>query len=153
MGDDMERLRAAALELSGRVDFVTLSLLDEGGGPESRLLFNLRRLRAAAIAAGPAALAGFATYLGTNTSSRKVALLRRDGRASLYYADYQSWEGCNVSGRIEELDDKAVKAALWTPDWEMYYHGGLDGGDFSVLKFTPERVRYYHGLACTGFDA
>lgn len=143
-----------AFALSKRVKFVYLSSLDETGSPETRVLFNLRKTRGKALSSGPAALAeGFANYLGTNTSSRKVSQLRRDGRVCLYYSDNAKFEGCSVRGRLVEVVDAAVRKAVYVKAWDMYYEGGVDGGDFSLFKFEPEKVRYYHGLKVLSFDA
>ncbi len=143
-----------ARALIDRAKFVYLSSLDEKGGPETRVLFNLRKVRAKALASGPAAIGdGFANYLGTNTSSRKVAQLRKDGRVCLYYSDNAKFEGCSVRGRLVEVDDRAVKESIYAKSWDMYYPGGMDGGDFSLFKFEPETVRYYHGLKVLSFDA
>ena len=143
-----------ALALIKRVKFVYLSGLDEEGGPETRVLFNLRKVRSKALAAGLAALGeGFRNYLGTNTSSRKVAQLKRDNRVCLYYSDNVQFEGCSVKGRLIEVTDKPTREAVYAKSWDMYYPGGLDGGDFSLFRFEPEGVRYYHGLRVLSFDA
>jgi general stress protein 26 len=143
-----------ALKLVNRAKFVYLSSLDEDGGPETRVLFNLRKARSEPLSAGPAALGdGFANYLGTNTSSRKVAQIRKDGRACLYYSDNARFEGCSVRGRLVEVADPEVRKAVYVKAWDMYYPGGLEGGDFSLFKFEPESVRYYHGLKAHAFDA
>jgi general stress protein 26 len=143
-----------ALALVMRAKFVYLSSLDEAGGPETRVLFNLRKHRSGPLSSGPAALVdGFASYLGTNTSSRKVSQLRNDGRACLYYSDNARFEGCSVKGRLVEVSDREVRKAVYAESWDMYYPGGLDGGDFSLFRFEPESARYYHGLKVLSFDA
>jgi len=141
-----------ALALTLREGLVSVSSLDETGYPETRAMFNLLKVRAEALSTGPArADRDFATYLATNTGSRKVPLMRKDGRVCLYYCDGPAFEGCSVRGQVSEVFDKAIRSSIWVPDWEMYYRGGLDGGDFTVLRFVPERVRYYHGLAVEEF--
>jgi general stress protein 26 len=145
----------SALELTRRVRFVNLATLDEDGFPETRTLFNLRKTRAKALSAGPAALpeASFGAYLGTNASSRKNAQIRKDPRVCLYYSDNASFQGLSLRGRLEEVSDPAVRKSIYTASWDMYYPGGRDGGDFCLLRFVPERGRYYHGLSVTAFDA
>ena len=144
---------AAALALTERAWFVGVTTLDSTGGPETRIMFNLRKRRARAFASGRAALPrDLSTWLGTNTSSRKVGQVRADGRACLYYSDNKRYEGLCVKGRLEECMDGGVKAALWTPKWEHYYPGGFEGGDFTVLRFVPESARYYHGLRVVDLD-
>ena len=145
--------RKASLALTLRSDFVYVTTLDEGF-PETRVMFNLLKHRAEALSSGTAKVPGdFATYLGTNTSSRKVAQMRKDDRVCLYYSDNGSFEGCMVRGRVREVGDAAVRGDVWTDSWNMYYRGGLEGGDFSLMLFVPESVRYYHGLKVTAFEA
>ena len=139
---------AAALALTRRERLLDLSTIDEAGYPETRALFNLLAMRAEPLSSGPAKIpADFATYIATNASSRKMALVRANPRVCLYYCDRANFEGCSVRGTIVEVADPAIKRAIWTPEWDMYYYGGLDGGDFAVLRFDPEHVRYYHGLS------
>ena len=149
----MDRLDAAK-DLVRRSPFACLSTLDDRSGcPETRLVFNLWKWRREAVLEGPARLAHpFESWLGTNTSSRKVAQVRADPRVCLYYADPESWEGLALQGTVTEVLDRAVRAAIWSPDWERYYAGGLDGGDFTLLRFAPSQGRYYHGLEVTEFD-
>jgi general stress protein 26 len=143
-----------ALALTKRAEFVYLSSLDEEGGPETRVLFNMRKHRSEPLSSGPAALAdGFSNYVGTNTSSRKVSQLRKDGRVCLYYSDNAKYEGCSVRGRLVEVSDAGIRKAVYAESWDMYYPGGLGGGDFSLFNFEPEAVRYYHGLKVLSFDA
>jgi hypothetical protein len=146
---------APAAGLAQRAEFVFVSTLEEDEGfPDCRVMFNLLRLRAEVLAAGPAALSNpFSSWLGTNTSSHKVQQMRKNPRVSLYYADTVTFEGLSLQGTVVEVQDQAIRAALWMDAWEMFYPGGRDGGDFSVLRFTPLRGRYYHGLRVLTFDA
>ncbi len=143
----------AALDLTQRSAFVYVTTLDKGF-PETRVMFNLLKHRHEALSSGPAKAAkNFASFLATNTGSRKVAQMREDARVCLYYSDNNSFEGCMVRGRVKEIHEAEIRKAVWTSDWDMYYQGGLDGGDFSLFEFIPESVRYYHGLKVTAFDA
>lgn len=154
MEDADKKAREAALALTMRSKFVYVTTVDQTGFPETRVMFNLLKVRAKPLSSGPAAVKrNFASYLGTNTSSKKVAQMRNDGRVCLYYSDNAKYEGCMVRGRVVEVTDAEVRKAVWTPAWKMYYYGGLDGGDFSLLEFVPETVKYYHGLAVREFPA
>ena len=145
---------AASWSLVIRSELTFLSTLDErDGSPDARLIFNLRKARSEAFAGGAAALPdGFATWIATNTSSRKVRELRADGRGCLYYADTANFEGLTLQGRFEEVLDEGIRAAIWIDGWNMFYPGGKDGGDFSVFRFHPLRARHYHGLQVAEFD-
>lgn len=148
-----QNIPADAHKLATGSRFVYVTTLDEAGNPETRVMFSLRTGRDARKAVFGALGNDFATYLGTNTSSRKTAQIRRDGRACLYYSQNSVFKGLTLKGRLEEVSDPAVKAALWKPAWDMYYPGGLEGGDFSVFRFVPLEGRYYHGLAVKEFHA
>lgn len=151
----MDTAVRASADLSTRAKFVHLATNSGDGTPDIRVVFNLkRRARGGSLPKAFAGLAaGFGTYLGTNASSRKTAQLLADPRCALYYEDTKRFEGLTLYGRLEAVADRAVKAALWKKGWEMYYPGGLDGGDFQVFRFTPERGRYYHGLRVEEFEA
>jgi general stress protein 26 len=152
-GQPAQDIPADARKLATGSRFVYVTTLDEAGNPETRVMFSLRTGRDARKPVFTSLGSEFATYLGTNTSSRKTAQIRRDGRACLYYSQNTVFKGLTLKGRLDEVDDPAVKAALWKPAWEMYYPGGLEGGDFSVFRFTPMEGRYYHGLAVKEFHA
>jgi general stress protein 26 len=154
MKADERKAVAAALALSRRAGYVYVSSVRTDGHPNTRVMFNLLNMRARAVKRGPAALpGGFASWLGTNTSSGKVVEVRRDPRVCLYYSDLVTFEGLTLWGRVEEVHDLPVKRALWKKGWEMYYRGGIEGGDYTILRFVPERGRYYHGLRLVDFDA
>lgn len=148
-----EEIITKALALTWGSEFVYLSTVDDGY-PETRILFNLLKHREEALSSGKAKVSkDFATYIATNTSSKKVAQMRNDDRVCLYYSNTTKYEGCMIRGRVREVTDKEIRAAVWTPKWDMYYYGGIDGGDFSLFEFLPEKGRYYHGLKVTCFDA
>ncbi len=151
----MSDSRQAALSLSTKAKFVHVCTNGGEGTPDIRVVFNLkRRARNGALPKAFASISdGFSTYIGTNASSRKTAQAMADPRCALYYEDSKSFEGLALYGRLEAVEDRAVKAALWKKGWEMYYKGGLDGGDFQVFRFDPERGRYYHGLHVAEFEA
>ncbi len=153
MKNDRQAVRAA-FALSRRAKFVCVTTNGTGGYPNTRVMYNLLKIRAKAVAKGPAHLPdGFSSWLGTNTSSVKVAEARRNPRVCLYYSDNRKFEGLTLTGRLEEVQDRQIKSALWMKGWEIYYKGGIDGGDFTVLRFVAERGRYYHGLRVVEFDA
>jgi general stress protein 26 len=142
----------AARNLMQRSDLVCVSTIHPDGFPEARMLFNLVKLRAAAVESGPAKLPSFGNWLGTNTSSRKVAQLHHDPRLCLYYSDAATFEGLCLQGTVEDVRDPAIRQAIWTDAWEMYYPGGREGGDFTLLRFQPLKGRYYQGLQVTDLD-
>ena len=155
MTEDPRFLDALALEREA--GFICLSTHGEDGFPETRMLFNLKHQ---AVIPGSDRLLppfvdmerNFSSYIGTNTSSRKTAQIRSDGRACFYYADSAGFRGLGVTGLLEEVEDEAVKRALWRDGWERYYPQGPEDPDFAVFRLKAQKGRYYHGLSVIEID-
>ena len=47
---------------------------------------------------------------------------------------------------------KTIKKDIWKDEFSMYYQGGMDGGDFIILKFTAESGRYYSNFRSEDFE-
>ena len=90
-------------------------------------------------------------YLSTNTSSQKVAALRKNPRGCLYFVDSRFYRGVCLSGTVEVLEDFASKKRLWRTGDTMYYRQGVTDSDYCVLKFTAERGRYYSNFKSENF--
>lgn len=155
MTEDPRFLNALALEREA--GFICLSTYGEGGFPETRMLFNLKHQ--AAVAGNDELSApftgmerNFSSYIGTNTSSRKTAQIRADGRACFYYADSAGFRGLGVTGLLEEVGGEAVRRALWRDGWERYYPQGPLDPDYAVFRFRAMKARFYHGLSVLEID-
>ena len=81
--------------------------------------------------------------ISTNTSSAHVRDLLADGRASLYYADDDRFEGLNLTGRVTVHRERPWKELLWHEGDEKYYPRGIDDEDYCVLEFIADGGRYY----------
>ncbi len=91
-------------------------------------------------------------WFSTNTSSRRVGQLTRDGRASVYFVDFDEWKGLMLVGTVELLQDAESRRRLWRPGYERYYPQGVDDPDYTVLRFTARWGNYYHALHNVTFD-
>lgn len=85
-------------------------------------------------------------WLSTNTSSKRVQLLKQDNKACLYFVDEMNFKGLMIVGTIEILQDRKSKEMLWSDGCEIYYPLGIDDPDYTVLCFTAEWGNFYHGL-------
>lgn len=90
-------------------------------------------------------------WFSTNTSSARIAQFRKDPRASVYFVDMEEYQGLLLTGTMEILSDKASRERVWRFGNEVYYPGGIDDPDYSVLRFTATGGNYYHGLKNTNF--
>lgn len=118
-------------DLVGRSLFADLAYLDEGGTPTVRRVFCTWHK-------------GLGTHLiSTNTSSRHVGALLKDSRASLYFADGETFEGLCLAGTAQVCTDPAHKELLWHDGDEKYYPLGVTDPDYCVIEFRAEKGRYY----------
>ncbi len=91
-------------------------------------------------------------WFSTNTSSRRVAQLRRDSKACVYLVDFDQMKGLMLVGNVEVLQDIDSKRRLWREGAERYYPSGVTDPDYSVLRFTARWGNYYHALSNVTFE-
>jgi len=84
-------------------------------------------------------------YWHTNSPSRKIKYYRNNPKACIYFLDEGTFCGAMLKGTMEVLEDEKTKEELWKDDFSIYYEGGMNGGDFTILKFTADTGRYYDG--------
>lgn len=135
--------------LMEEAEMACLTTVNEEGYPQSRAMLNLRNLKqypslkAFFISCG----GDFAAYFTTNTSSQKLAQLLKSPKVSVYYCHPGSWRGLTLVGDIEVVQDVDLKNALWQPEWTMYYPGGAEDPDHTVLRLKPRSAAYYAQLS------
>ena len=91
-------------------------------------------------------------YWHTNSPSMKVKQYRSNSKACIYFYDKRFFRGVMLKGTMEIIEDKKIKKELWKDDFKIYYKGGMNGGDFIVLKFTAEIGRYYSNFNSEDFN-
>ncbi len=127
---------------------VFVSTINGDGYPVTRVMFNLQNTvhfpKQAAFLAGLDE--DFCIYLGTNTSSAKVSHLQQTSRISAYYHKPGSWQGMLVGGEAQIVTDMSIKRGLWQDEWAIYYQGGVESQDFTIVRLQPVFVEYYHDL-------
>ena len=143
---DNKKIINDAKRLIGDTDVAFLATIDEKGFPQVRGLLNLLYAAHYPKQAEYIRKNGmeFETYFTTNMSSMKVDQIKNNCEASVYYR-----EGCNcvlLMGKIELIEDRAVKNALWESDWKLYYKRGVTDPDYAILKFTPLSMKFYSNL-------
>jgi general stress protein 26 len=129
-----------ALALVDRSSVALLGTIDEGGYPNIRALMKMENEGLKRV------------WFSTNTSSQKVAHVRGTPKACVYFLDASEWRGLMLTGTVDVLRDQGSRERLWRQGFERYYPLGVDDPDYSVLRFTAERGRYYHRLDQSTFD-
>jgi general stress protein 26 len=82
----------------------------------------------------------------------RVRQFRNNPKACVYFYDRRFFRGVMLRGKMEIVDDHALKQEIWQDGFSMYYKGGVDGGDFILLKFTAESGRYYSNFHSEEFE-
>jgi general stress protein 26 len=91
-------------------------------------------------------------WFTTNTSSKKIAQLKMDAKACVYFVDFDKWMGLMLVGTIDVLQDPEAKQQFWHDGFERYYPLGVNDPDYSVLCFRSLWGNYYHNLVNTNFE-
>jgi general stress protein 26 len=129
-------------------EYVYVSTLNGEGYPVTRVMFNLHSIKRCPKSTAFLAKLGneFNIYLGTNAASAKVSDLSRTPRLSTYFHVPNSWQGLLVAGEAEVVLDREIKRGLWQEEWSMYYEGGVEGADYTIIRLHPVFAEYYHDL-------
>ena len=117
-----------------------ISSVDENGYPATKAMLP------------PCKREGIKTFFWhTNSPSMRITQYRSNPKACVYFYDKRFFRGVMLKGTMEVLEDKKIKKELWKDEYAVYYQGGMDGGDFIILKFTAESGRYYSNFHSEDF--
>ncbi|MFH0968836.1 MAG: pyridoxamine 5'-phosphate oxidase family protein [Methanobacteriota archaeon] len=137
-----------AIALMSEVPAVYLTTIDHGGWPETRAMLNLRNK-----CRYPGLIPLFAShgkdlllYFTTNTTSGKIAQIANNNKASAYFCAPSEWRGLMLGGTVSVVSDIGIKGNLWQKEWTMYYPGGAEDPDYTILCLKPIVSRYYECL-------
>jgi general stress protein 26 len=117
-----------------------ISSVDENGYPNTKAMLP------------PCKREGIKTfYWHTNSPSMRIKHYQNNPKACIYFYDKRFFRGVMLKGEMEVLDDEKIKKELWKDEFEKYYTGGMNGGDFTIIKFTAESGRYYSNFNSEDF--
>ena len=118
-----------------------ISSVDENGYPNTKAMLS------------PVKREGIKTfYWHTNSPSMRIKQYRNNPKACIYFCDRRFFRGVMLKGIMEVVDDIAIKKEIWKDDFSMYYKGGVDGGDYILIKFTAENGRFYSNFHSEDFE-
>jgi general stress protein 26 len=93
-------------------------------------------------------------YFCTNTSSRFVAAISKNGKGCVYFYRkiFFDWKGCNVKGDFEIVNDMVAKKKYWIDFYKNAYpEKSYTDPDFCLVKFTPSSGRFYANFSVDNF--
>lgn len=136
------------IELMEISDACYLTTIDENNYPQTRAMLNLRNSSQypGFIPIFKENNDNFLVYFTTNTSSQKVKQIQNNPNVSVYYSKPNEWRGLMLGGKIEIVTDKHIKKSIWQDNWTMYYPGGIDDNDYTLLRLEPKVLKLYHQL-------
>jgi len=94
-------------------------------------------------------------YFCTNTSSKFVAAISENPKASVYFFSRRLvwFKGCLLKGDMEIVTDMEIKEKFWQDAFKNAYpQKAHTDPDFCVLKFTPLSGRFYADFTLDDFD-
>ena len=143
---ETETLLREDLELVNALKVAYLSTVDAQGCPQTRAVFNLR-CRDAFPGTDACSRGTTGTSCSTSPPTPPRPRWRRSGAirdVSVYYCRPDEFFGLMLTGRIEVVEDQALKSALWQEGWERYYAGGREDPDYTILRLRPSRMKGWH---------
>jgi general stress protein 26 len=122
-----------------------LTNIDKNGFPSTRAMLNLKNPKEypGLVDIHEAEENPLTVFMSTNTSSRKFAEIRQDGKACLYYCEPEKSRGVLLQGTVEIITDNGLRQKAWQKGWEIYYPAGDD--DYTLLRFIPAKLKTWVG--------
>jgi general stress protein 26 len=131
------RILAAATDLMQAARYCTFVTLDEEGQPRARVVDPFPPEPDMTV------------WLATRASTRKVAQIRKNPRATLLCFDPGRKGYVTLLGTATPVEDAAEKARHWKPEWKAFYDDENRGSDYLLIRMKPSKLEILspaHGL-------
>jgi len=150
---DESEARRFGLALMEKAETAYLTTVGPNGFPQVRAMLNLRNrmLWPALAVVFDGHQRDLLMYFSTNTSSAKVAQIKANPKVSVYFCDPAHFQGLMLAGTIEIITDSQLKRQIWQDGWEVYYPGGVNDPDYTLLRLLPTLAKGWNGERPFGF--
>jgi general stress protein 26 len=125
---DRAQVLSAARDVMRQAHFTTLITISEDGQPQARVVDP----------SDPDA--DLTVWIGTNPSTRKVAQLRKNSRATLFYFDRATQSYVTLLGSASLVTDSTEKERHWQSQWAPFYPQGPRSTNLILIRFTPRTL-------------
>jgi len=125
---DRAQVLSAAREVMKQARYASLITIAADGQPQARIVDP----------AGPGP--DLTVWIATNPATRKVAQLRRNSRATLFYFDRATESYVTLLGSATLVTDPTEKARHWQPQWAPHYPEGPRSRQLTLIRFTPRTL-------------
>ncbi|MFX1314619.1 MAG: pyridoxamine 5'-phosphate oxidase family protein [Promethearchaeota archaeon] len=151
---ELEEVKKQSLELIETSKAAYFTTIDPDGFPITRAMFNLRNKEQFPEFTEffQKQENKFTIYIGTNTSSSKVAHIKVNPKISVYYCDPDDFKGIMFGGVVDIVEDLDLKHIIWLDWWTRYYPKGVGDPDYTLLRLYPKQARFYYKLNQVEFE-
>jgi general stress protein 26 len=141
-----KEVKQECLKLMETAEGAYLSTIDSDGFPQTRVMGNLRNTKQYPGLTGTFRdhSEDFLIYLTTSKSSAKMQQIRANPKMSVYFCNPGQFHGLMLSGTAEIVTDQGLKKQLWQDGWEVYWPGGVDGPEFTILRLLPDFAKGWY---------
>lgn len=124
----------AILDIVHACDFAHLCTMDTKY-PETRQMSNAMNKHAKNLS----------LYFMTSRTTPKAAQLIKNPNCCLYYFDDKTRHVVRLFGQMEFVSDASMRRTMWSDEYKVFGYGGPEDEDFVLLRFKPEKYKFYIG--------
>ena len=125
---DRPKVIAAATEVIKQAHYTTLVTIAKDGHADARIV----------TPAPPDE--NLEIWISTLKTSRKLAQLKKDPRATLAYFDAVNMDYVTLIGKTTIVSDQAEMQKHWQAEWAPFYPQEIRTPNFIMVKFVPSSV-------------
>ena len=127
---DVTETKSRIMLILEKEEFVSLATFGTDGYPDVRVLLVAAKDGVDAI------------WFATETTSGKIAQLRKNPKAALYGYDREKMMEFRLFGSVELLTDAESRRKIWKDDFFLHFPGGVDSPNMIILRFNTEHGFY-----------
>lgn len=122
---------AAAREVMKQAHYCTLVTVGEEGQPQTRIVDPVEPDQ------------DFVVWLATKNTTRKVAQLRKNSKATLLYFDRATMSYVTLLGSGTLVSDPVEKEGRWQTSWAPFYPQGPKTPELILIRFVPRTLEIF----------
>jgi len=84
-------------------------------------------------------------YLMTGRCTPKYNQLQQNPNCTLYYFNPTTRHSVRLYGKIEFVDDMAVRIKYWRDEYKKFGYKGAESDEFILMRFIPNSYKFYIG--------
>ena len=127
---DATEAKSRILQMLDKETFVSLATFGTDAYPDVRVLLVAAKDGVDSI------------WFATETTSSKIAQLRKNPKAALYGYDMETMTEFRLFGSVAMLTDAASRRKIWQDVFVQHFPDGVDAPNMIVLRFNTDHGIY-----------